>query len=348
MARKQRDVPWLEQRDGVWYVHWYNPAERRTRRLSLRTEDAREAQDRYIAFLQEGRAILDDTAGAKLTVREALASYLAEHECAAKERQEYAARHLVACLGDVPISDIDIPASKRYLARRVRDGAAESTVRRELVVLVAAANHAVRWRRLDKVHLPTVDLPPNAPQRPAAFLKKDEIRDLVAAAAESDDPRVKAFIVLAYTTGARRRAIERLRLDQIDMPARRMHLTPEGKRTTKKRAPIVPITDQMASVLRPLMLATRTEYLFGSSGYDGYRAYARLTSALGFDRDGRGHPHILRHSRATHMLQDGASIFEVAKLLGDTVDTVERVYGHHCPDYMSGSAAFATARDVLG
>jgi integrase len=34
-------------------------------------------------------------------------------------------------------------------------------------------------------------------------------------------------------------------------------------------------------------------------------------------------------SRATHLLQAGASIYDVAKLLGDTTATVERVYGHH-------------------
>jgi integrase len=44
-------------------------------------------------------------------------------------------------------------------------------------------------------------------------------------------------------------------------------------------------------------------------------------------------PHTLRHSRATHLLQAGVPTWDVAGLLGDTVATVERVYGHHSPDY---------------
>jgi len=49
----------------------------------------------------------------------------------------------------------------------------------------------------------------------------------------------------------------------------------------------------------------------------------------------KANPHILRHSRATHLLQDGVSIYDVARLLGDSVQTIERVYGHHSPDYLA-------------
>ena len=48
------------------------------------------------------------------------------------------------------------------------------------------------------------------------------------------------------------------------------------------------------------------------------------------------------------MLQDGAQMWDVAKLLGDTVETVERVYGHHCPDYMASRSAFTDLSGVLG
>jgi site-specific recombinase XerC len=43
---------------------------------------------------------------------------------------------------------------------------------------------------------------------------------------------------------------------------------------------------------------------------------------------------MLRHSRATHMLMDGEDPYKVAKLLGDTLATAERVYGHYDVDYL--------------
>jgi len=45
-------------------------------------------------------------------------------------------------------------------------------------------------------------------------------------------------------------------------------------------------------------------------------------------------PHVLRHTRATHLLQQGVHPKAVADLLGYDVTTVLRVYGHACPDYL--------------
>lgn len=365
MPRKKRDIPWLEQhRNGQFYVLWYNPRERRTMRLSLRTSDAGQAQDRYVAFLTEGLSVLRSPAHAGVTVREILDSYLREHVGVDPEsrapvdgatgvadgyRQWISARHLRDYFADTPILAIGIPESRAYRDHRARckPSAGPSTVRRELNVLVAAANHATRWKRLPADQVPQIELPPHAPVEDAKFYGRDELRAILAEASKDADPRPRAFIVLAYATGARRKSIERLKKHQIDLDRRRLALTPPGRKRTKKRAPLVPITDEMAAEIRRLMLwSGRSEYLFRDPGYDVYAKFSAVCRACGIeDRLG---PHVLRHSRATHMLQDGASIWAVAKLLGDTVETVERVYGHHCPDYMAGQSAFTDLSGVLG
>ena len=43
------------------------------------------------------------------------------------------------------------------------------------------------------------------------------------------------------------------------------------------------------------------------------------------------------------MLMDGESVYKVAKLLGDTVQTVERTYGHHSVEYLETQS---TVEDV--
>lgn len=363
MPRHPREIPWLEQDpNGRYYVKWYDPERRRSERLSLRTRSPVEAQGRYASFLSDGYALTRKSLS--LSVAEALDQYLREHVGVDPEtrsavpgargvsdpyRQWVSAKHLKAWFGKTAVKDVDILSSRRYRDHRAKciPPAGGSTVRRELTVLVAAANHAVAWKRLPPDQVPQVELPPHAPVEETKFYTKAELRRIFAELDKLADPRPKAFALLAYATGARRKSIERLRKSQIDLDALRLRLTPEGKRTTRKRAPIVPITPAMAvEVQKLLSWSGDSEWLFRDPGYDVYRAFAAAAEAAGCgDRTG---PHTLRHSRATHMLQDGAALWDVAKLLGDTVDTIERVYGHHCPDYLSGRRSFTDLSGVLG
>jgi integrase len=45
-------------------------------------------------------------------------------------------------------------------------------------------------------------------------------------------------------------------------------------------------------------------------------------------------PHTLRHTAATWMAQEGVPVWDIAGLLGNTVQMVEEVYGHHSPDHL--------------
>ncbi len=56
-------------------------------------------------------------------------------------------------------------------------------------------------------------------------------------------------------------------------------------------------------------------------------------------------PHVLRHTAATHMVMARVPLAEIARLLGDSEEMVERVYGKHSPDYLK-DATDALAGDV--
>lgn len=50
-------------------------------------------------------------------------------------------------------------------------------------------------------------------------------------------------------------------------------------------------------------------------------------------------PHTLRHTRATWLMQAGVDLWQAAGSLGMSVRTMERVYGHHHPDWQKDAAA---------
>jgi integrase len=55
-------------------------------------------------------------------------------------------------------------------------------------------------------------------------------------------------------------------------------------------------------------------------------------------------PHFLRHTCATWLVQAGVDLWEVAGFLGMTVEIIQRVYGHHAPDYMENAKAALSRR----
>ena len=371
MARPRRGLPWCERlgdpHHGTFYAFWYDAKARQTRRRSLRTSDELLAKTRFAEFLEEAEELRQEDLG-ELTVEKALDDYYAEHvvpNTAAPRRQMDAIRNLNDFFGNRLLESVDIPLSRAYTKARLtgtiggrrkmassktlaNEGkkarekkqanpnprsarAKPATVRRELNVLVAAANHALKWKRTTANV--SVELPQEARlgvDDEAPYLTVEEVKKLIEAATGE----LRLFIELAYLTGARRGSIQELKRGQVKLPQKRILLQPPGKRATKKRQPIVPILKAMEAPLKKLMETGGSERLFSTP--DFYKPYVALAKACGIEK-GRAHPHVLRHSRATHLLQDGKSLYDVAKLLGDTVRTVEAVYGHHSHEHLAGA-----------
>jgi integrase len=263
-----------------------------------------------------------DNTGRRLSVNEVLDAYQTEHaevKAVASDRQEYGARHLRRLLSGA-VTDIGIPECRDYVKKRRAEGAAPSTIRRELNILTAAANHARRWKRLTIDQMPQVELPEIPAGDTVKWFTKEQIATMFRARKSG---HFACFLRIAYFTAARRRSVEALSKAQVDRAAGVIHLRQPGERLTKKRRPTVPLYPEIKPAVDWLFENSGTPHLFGRKR-DFYKPFADLMEDLKLE----GHPHMLRHSRASHMLMDGEDLWKVAKLLGDTVATVEKVYGH--------------------
>jgi integrase len=344
MSRKRRGIPWLDQRDGIYYAYWYDAEAQTTKRLSLRTGNSDEAQSRFAAFLVAGKIIREPERLDGLTVSQVLDDYEDEHVAVNvidHGRQGIAIEHLKTWFKDTPVKDVDIPACREYAKAR-RDGrvngrkVGDATIRRELQIIGAAANHALRWKRIKRDDLPIVELPSEKAQEPISdgeWLTKAEYKR----ALDGADGILRQLIVLTYGAASRKTAIESLSRFQVDLKRGLLTLRhpseTELQRRSKKRRPIVPITGEMRPVLEELLLEPpKDDGRLFPPDTDFYHRFKFHMEKLGLGH--KGYPHILRHSRATHLLMDGVSIWDVAKLLGDTVATVERVYGHASPEHL--------------
>jgi integrase len=79
---------------------------------------------------------------------------------------------------------------------------------------------------------------------------------------------------------------------------------------------------------------------YGAEIAKGRTAWERTVKDAGLPLSGRDKVtrHTLRHTTATWLLQKGIDLWTVAGFLGMSVKTLERVYGHHCPDYQELAA----------
>lgn len=330
MGRQNREVPWLETREGVYYVFWYDKAAKRTHRYSLRTTDPQEAQAGYVAFLTDGKALMERT-GPDLTVRQALDFYEREHvqhHVVAKRRAGVAILHLNEHLGDLELRQIDAAVCRRYISKRrqtITDRqrpTSMATIRRELGVLQAAGNYALKCKRVAHKDSPFVELPTVATPKVGALTREELIGVLARAEAEGKQD-VWDFIMVLYYTGSRRRVIELLEPSQVDFAARVITQAKAGEKATKKRRPPIPIDAEILPILKR-RFGNGEKHLFGKNMYHHYVNHLK---ACGFG-EGKMHPHVMRHTRATILLMDGVSIYKVAQRLGDTVATTERTYAH--------------------
>lgn len=328
---------------GIYEIRWTE--DRRSNRKSTHSADVSIAREVFAKWL------LARTAQEKAdpTVKAILDAYLAEHveeRVADKDRQQDCANNLIAELGDLTPADLSPEVMLGYRRRReqgkvnghaVRAG----TLRRELNCLVAAINHAVRHRRLSAADVPHIDLP--QPPPPKDLWLTEEEADQFWAAAEKVGSRGFLFTAIALETASRKKAIQQLRWSQVDLSARLIHFQNDGGLRTKKRRVAVPMSDRLFAVLRAAKQDAVTEWVLISPysiqhWFDRVKAMA--VGMTGNPKFGQVSPHVLRHTWATLAARAGVPMFDIAGVLGDTVQTVQRVYAHHSPDHLRGAVNF--------
>jgi len=325
MARKIKEIPWLETRDGIYYAFWYDKDARRTHRFSLRTGDPETAQQAFAVFLTEGRAI-HQRISTQPTVADVVDFYIKEKgpKMAARSRQEIAAINLKRHIGGYRIGSVDGPVCRDYAIKRRKEGSHQSdtvrnaTINRELGALRAAANFAANNRFMAKADLPLVHREEDDTRKRRALTKGE-----LHASLETDDQDMFDYIMVLYYTGARRRAIEGLSVAQVDFEQGVIHQAKTGEKKTKKRRPTIPLVDEIKPILKR-RFENNPNRLFPADSLA--KKLKKHLEGLGIDDAAM--PHCLRHTRATLLLLDNVSIYKVAQLLGDTVATVESTYAH--------------------
>jgi integrase len=113
-----------------------------------------------------------------------------------------------------------------------------------------------------------------------------------------------------------------------------------GRRQTKKRQPPVRLPPRLLAHLRRwkrLGLSRKAVIEWNGAPVQSVRkGFEAAVKAAGLGVDVT--PHILRHTCATWLMQNGVDLWDAAGFLGMTVQQLETTYGHHHPDFQREAA----------
>jgi integrase len=152
---------------------------------------------------------------------------------------------------------------------------------------------------------------------------------------------VARFILLGLYTGTRAGAIAAASpypaegRAWVDLDAGIFYRLAKGKRATNKRATPVRLPANLLGHLRRWKRTAITTGHFiehnGQPVESVNKGFAHGVQLAGLE--GEIVPHTLRHTAATWLMQNGADLPGAANLLGMSIQTLERVYWHHHPDF---------------
>ena len=255
----------------------------------------------------------------------AIDRFLASPSLADSTRRAYAAD--LRRFGDwldqraISVEEIDVRALVDYASElgRARNGLAPATIARNL----AAVRSFLRFT-LGPTRVPDASLGPRRPQRLPEAPKREEI-ELIVDSLEGDGPlglRNRALVELVYSAGLR--SAEAVGLDLADVDFEQEHVRVRGKGGKER---VVPLGEEAAHVVARYLREARPELARGANDalFLSTRGRRLDTSTL---RRLLPHPHRLRHSFATHLLEGGADLRTIQELLGHASLSTTQVYSH--------------------
>jgi len=249
--------------------------------------------------------------------------------------QRYQLWRLQTLLGpSTPLTAIT-PAVIRGICDTLKEGgAAPATITKYLALISHIYTAAIReWEIIESNPCQRVTRPAT-PMGRTRYLSPDEVERLLTACQQSRNKRLYLLVLPAVSTGARRGELLNLRRQDID--------TSRGLVTfsiTKSGYPrVVPLTGRVLELLRVSGLSTPSDLLFPSqNGQQGmWFRQSWLVAVKRAQLDPGATFHTLRHTAASHLAMSGASLLDIATILGHRSTRTTMIYAYLSTSHLSG------------
>ena len=233
------------------------------------------------------------------------------------------------------LEKVDTDLIRDWMESLMDKGNNASTINKKLSALRSFYRFALKRKLVEKDPAHCLTGPKKAKPLPQ-FLREgemDRLLDVIEWGDNYKDVRARTILLLFYEAGLRRSELTGLDDENVDFAAGQLKVT--GKRNKQR---IIPFGEELAEALagymairdeqvvknsKALFLSDKGERMTGCQVYAIVHKYLSAVTSLK-----KRSPHVLRHTFATAMLNNGAGLESIKKLLGhESVSTTE-IYAH--------------------
>jgi len=234
------------------------------------------------------------------------------------------------------LAEVDKHVLRDYMLHLMKQGLGKASIARKLSAIRSFYRFLLREQMI-AVNPVAETSSPKLDKRLPSFLTPEEITRLI----ETPDlttplgQRDRAMMELLYASGLRVSELAKLNLEQISLPTHEIRVWGKG---AKERMVLMgePAANALTAYLRqgrPELLAGRKTSAVFLNRYGGrltersvQKVVQEYAIIVGIEK--KVHPHMLRHTFATHLLDGGADLRVVQELLGHASLSSTQVYTH--------------------
>lgn len=247
---------------------------------------------------------------------------------------------------DTSLRQVGYNAVRAWMIALADEGLSHSSINRKMSALKRFYRYALREGWVDKSPLEQHQSLKKERHLQLPFSERElqQLLDQMEWADDFEGIRDQLMVGLFYATGIRRAELIALKIQDVDI--QQAWLKVLGKRNKERLIPMLP---ELVKVYQKYMLQraklqsiTDEDCVFltlKGRKMSPSLVYRRINLYLGtVSEKQKKSPHMLRHSFATHLLDQGADIFSVKELLGHSSLASTQVYTH---------TSLATLKDVV-
>ena len=254
-----------------------------------------------------------------------------QHTITSYENDLTAFWQFIAPYNFAEISEVKAPVIRSWLATLKAEGLSSRSINRKISSLKSFFKFLLRNRALSINPMATI-VSPKVNKRLHEFVETEHIENLFTRIdfPETETGKTERLILeILYSTGIRKSELINLKIENIDFGGQQIKILGKG---SKER--IIPVSGELLGEIKAYLNETNhTNYLFlNKKGqtlnpryvYGVVKKYLALVTTIG-----KKSPHVLRHSFATHLSNNGAELNAIKELLGHSSLAATQIYTHN-------------------